>query len=174
MKTNVLISHKDTTRKICFFLFGIALSCSQTAKKDKSMLDNSNSKKENHNKPGSTYEDTLIIYDQTAVFYQPDSSQLDSIRLVTDSSIFDASMHEYFYQIKNSHIVLKKNWSQIKIVDSKNVRYLNFIKSDKSFEVLDLNNYNDGYGMFIFDGKKSPTTVDMTNMEEAIHFYFSN
>lgn len=125
-----------------------------------------------HKKPGSSNENTFIVDYKATVFYEPDSKQLDSIKLVTDPGIFDGSMHEYEYQIKTAHLTLKKNWPDIQIVDAKNVRYLVFIKKDRSKEIIDLNTFGDAYGMFLFDTQKSPVPVDMTNTEEALYLYF--
>lgn len=127
----------------------------------------------NQNKPPSSYQDSLKIEFKSAVFYQPDTFQKEKIKEVTDKRIFEGSMHEYFYQTKNAHLVLKKNWAQLKIIEAKNRRYLVFVKEDKTTDIIDLDKFNDAYGLFIFDGKKKPILVDMTNIEEALYFYFS-
>ena len=76
--------------------------------------------------------------------------------------------------IRNAHIVLKQNWSQLKIVDSKNVRYLVFVGLDHTRYTIDLDQYNDAYGMFVFDLKKAPILVEMTNLESIIQMYLSS
>ena len=122
-------------------------------------------------KPPSTYTDTLIINFPAAVFYQPDSLQLSKIKAQSDSMAFDGSMHEYFYQMRNARMVIKKSWPRLKITETKNYRYLLFIKNDDTLEYIDLNTKNDTHGLFVFDGKKSPVPVDMTNIETEVSFY---
>ena len=61
--------------------------------------------------------------------------------------VFDGSMHEYFYQMRNARIVIKKTWPGLKIVESKNYRFILFIKKDKTTECIDLNTKNDSEGL---------------------------
>lgn len=155
-----------------------------------SLVGNLQSCKQNHNlesqmqhiqvenevqkKPPSYYNDTIIIRDNAAVFYGPDSLQLQVIKSVTDSNIFDGMQHEYFYQMRNAHKILKENWPKIKIIDVQNLRYLTFLKSDGTSVTIDLNLYGDAYGLLIFNTKKSPELVDMTNLENALYNHFSH
>jgi hypothetical protein len=128
----------------------------------------------NKTKPSSGYSDTLKIDSRSAIFYYPDSLQLERIKAVTDKNVFDGSMHEYFYQFKYVHNELNKYWPGIKIVEAKNVRYLLFIKADKSSEIIDLDTKYDPYGLFIFDPKKNPVPLELTNAPSEIGFYFSD
>ncbi len=130
--------------------------------------------KKSLNKPAATYTDTLLINFAAAVFYQPDSIQLYRIKTQTDPMVFDGTMHEYFYQMRNARMVIKKNWPQLTVVESKNYRFLLFIKKNNTPEYIDLDTKNDSHGLFVFDGKKSPLMVDMSNIETQISFYLKN
>lgn len=123
-------------------------------------------------KPGSSFSDTLLIQGRAAVFYYPDSLQDLKIKAVTDSSIYKSSVHEMFYQMRNSKMVLAKYYPTLPIKEAKNVRYLLFQKTGAEARLIDLNQKNDARGLFIFDGKKDPELVDMTNIETALDFYF--
>jgi hypothetical protein len=125
-------------------------------------------------KAASIYQDTLIISTPAAVFYHPDSLQLIKIKAQTDSLFYEGAMHEYFFQMKNAHIAIKKNWPWLTIMECKNYRHLAFIKKNGTREYIDLDAKNDPYGLFVFDGKKPPLFADMTNLETAISFYFSD
>jgi len=160
------------------FLYSILIltlfnSCTKSSKKIEPNKENLSPPSSVHNKPSSSFQDTLFINTKSVVFYQPDSIQLINIKSVTDPVIFDGSMHDYFYQIRNAHNVLKLNWSQLKIIDSKNVRYLVFVNSDKTKHIIDLDTFDDAYGMFVFDQKKPPIPVEMTNLESIIYVYLS-
>lgn len=122
-------------------------------------------------KPAATYTDTLLINFPAAVFYQPDSIQLFRIKAKTDSMVFDGTMHEYFYQMRNARMVIKKNWPQLTIIESIRYRFLLFIKKNNTPEYIDLDTKNDSHGLFVFDAKKSPIMVDMSNIETDISFY---
>jgi hypothetical protein len=122
-------------------------------------------------KPAATFEDTLIIKYPSAVFYYPDSLQLEKIKRVTNATIHASNMHESTYQIHNAHLVIEKTWPQLKIIEAKNYRYLLFIKKDGSENLIDLNTMNDAFGLFVFNKKKEPLVIDMTNIETGISFY---
>ena len=82
-------------------------------------------------------------------------------------------MHDYFYQMRNARLVLKKYYPNIKIKEVKNVRYLLFERADGKKEYVDLNTKDEPCGLFIFDGKKEPKIVDMMNIDTELGFYFS-
>ena len=124
------------------------------------------------NKPSSTFSDTLTINDVAAVFYTPDSIQLDKIRSVTDSGAFQAIMHEYDYLSRTAFSILKKDFPNIKIIEAKNVRYILFTTSDKKQICIDLDKNYDPYGLYIFNLQNPPQLVDMANTESSLGFYF--
>jgi hypothetical protein len=127
--------------------------------------------KKNKPKPPATYTDTLIINFPAAVFYHPDSLQLLKIKAQTDSMVFDGSMHEFFYQMRNARMVIKKTWPGLKITEAKNYRYILFIKKDNSGECIDIDTKPDAYGLFVFNREKPALYVDMMNIETEISFY---
>jgi hypothetical protein len=154
-----------------FFLTAIIiLSCSDSPRQT---IDPKHEIESQKKKPGSSYSDTIVINSPAAVFYTPDSTQLKKIKAITDSVIFEGTMHDCFYQMKNSRKILKQNYAKVEIIEVKNARYLVFNKLDGGKEYLDLNAQNDPCGLFIFDGHKTPRMVDMTNIETALEFYFT-
>ena len=124
-------------------------------------------------KPPTSYSDTLKIDSKAAIFYYPDSVQLEKLRAASDTSKFDAVMHESFYQFRYIHIVLNKYWPGIPVIEAKKIRYLLFIKADKSRVMIDLNTKNDPHGLIVFDPQKDPSQLEMTNAESELGFYFS-
>jgi hypothetical protein len=125
-------------------------------------------------KPPGTYQDTLTIDVPSAVFYHPDSLQLEKIRQLSDSVFYIGSMHEYFYMMRNARSVIKKEWPKLKIMEAKNYRYLLFRKKDGSKEYIDLDKNSEVYGLFLFDGKKTAQLADMANIDTELYFYFKN
>lgn len=158
---------------IYFLLVLLSCSCSDSSRKTKQALNKIAGKDNAGNKPPSSFSDTVKINFRSAVFYNPDSLQLQQIKAITDSVIFDAAMHDCFYQQRNARAVLKQYYHDIKIKEIKNVRYLLFEKADGGKEYIDLNTKNDPCGIFIFDGQKKPKLIDMTNIESELGFYFS-
>ena len=87
--------------------------------------------------------------------------------------IFDGTMHEYFYQMRNARIVIKKYRPRIQIIEAATYKYLLFVKKDKSFDCINLDTINDTHGLYLFDTVKDPEAVDMMNIESFMGFYFS-
>ncbi len=157
----------------CFLSALVILSCSGSPTQNKIVQNNSENKNAPKEKPASTYSDTLKINSSSAVFYYPDSLQLEKIKSLTGARVYEGSMHEYFFLRRNAHFVIKKNMPQLKIIEAKNVRYLLFINADKSENCIDLDKKNDPYGLFLFDMKTTPQLADMANIDTELGFYFS-
>ena len=123
-------------------------------------------------KPPSSFADTLVIQNPSAVFYNPDSVQLDQIRAINKKMVFESLEHDCFYQMRNARLVLQKYWPQIRVVETSKARYLTFIKADKTKTTIDLNSKNDICGIFLFDSKQDPELIDMMNVDTELGFYF--
>ena len=123
-------------------------------------------------KPPSNFQDTMLIDFPAAVFYLPDSLQLEKIKELTDSSIFEAAMHEYFFQMRNARMSIKRDWPGLKIVEAKNIRFLLFKGRDNDSTYIDLNTKNDSHGLFLFQPGKKPHYADMMNIDTELGYYF--
>jgi hypothetical protein len=156
-----------------YFLVFLITSCNNSTVNKEPVKDKPEPGKTILSKPPATYQDTLIIDLKAAVFYGPDSLQLKKIKEITEETIFEAQSHEYFFQMRNARIVLKKNWPHINIIEAKNVRYLLFKKSDNDSVCVDLDK-KDPYGLFLFDTKKDPHFADMMNIDSELPFYFAD
>ena len=156
-----------------YIILFLLLACRHQSRKNEVSIDNKREENKSIIKPPTIFSDTLKIASKAAVFYYPDSLQLEKIRAGSDTSKFDAIMHEYFYQFRYVHNVLNKYWPGINIVEARNVRYLLFIKADKSSEIIDLDTKYDPYGLLVFDPQKDPSQLELTNAASEIGFYFS-
>ena len=152
----------------------LTCSCSEIAKKnDQHPEESPKTKPPIIKKPASTFNDTIIVKAKSAVFYSPDSLQMEKIKAVNEKAIFDMITHDCHYQMQNARIELKKYWPQIHVLEISKSRYLQFVKADESKICIDLNNKNDICGLFLFDGKKDPVLADMPNIDTELGFYFS-
>ncbi len=156
-------------------IFLLTSSCSENSTKNKNQQEEKSAKTKPPiiKKPASSFNDTIIVRTKSAVFYSPDSLQMEKIKEVNEKAIFDMLTHDCHYQMQNARTVIKKYWSQLKIIEVSKARYLLFIKTDKSKTCIDLNNKNDICGLVLFDGKKDPVLVDMPNINTELGFYFS-
>ncbi len=160
----------------CIFAFVLQLlfSCSADNKKNNKADNNQPiSTATKLTKPPSFFSDTLIITTAAAVFYNPDSLQLEKIKLIFKPNIFESVTHENFFQMRNARIELKKYWPRLRIIETSKARYLKFLKADNSSTIIDLNTVGDISGIFLFDPKKEPLLIDMMNVDTALGFYYT-
>lgn len=125
-----------------------------------------------YKKPPSGFNDTLVINSVSAVYYTPDSLQLSKIKAITKRELYETDVHNCFYLMRNAQIVLKTYSPHINFIETSKVRYLLFIKANKSQTCIDLNTKEDVCGIFLFDRKKEPELIDMMNINTALDFYF--
>jgi len=156
-----------------FFALLTGLSCSDASRQKDQPETKIENKEHGKNKPPGSYSDTLKIETPAAVFYTPDSLQLEKIKAINDSMQVESMNHECFYQMRNSRKVLNQYYPQVKIIDLRKMRYLLFEKTGGEKECIDLDSINEPCGMIISDRKKKAELVDMTNIETQLGFYFS-
>lgn len=125
-------------------------------------------------KPHSASPDTLTVRVAGAVFFSPDSVQLEKVKDLLDTSVYKAIMHDYFYQVRNARKVVRESWPGLASIDAKDYRYLSFMKRDGTGKCIDLDKEKELYGILLFDGKKDPAPVDMPNIKTALGFYFTD
>lgn len=123
-------------------------------------------------KPGSSFQNILIVTESCALFYKPDSMQKEKIKAVTEAQIFESSMHDFFYLQRYARRFLKEHWAGLKIINAENVRFLAFIKKDQTPDIIDLDKLDDSYGLIVFNRIKSPLQIDMANVETQVPDYF--
>ena len=120
-----------------------------------------------------SFSDTLAIFQTAVVFYYPDSLQLEKTRWASNKGVYEANVHEFFYLMRNARMAITKNYPLLRIIEAKNVRYLLFVKADKSRTCIDLDTKYDLYGLFAFDSKKTPQLLDLANIDTELGFYYS-
>ncbi len=172
-KKNVVL---NTIISTCIFVFILPLLFSCSGKNIKNNTADNNpaiTTAARLVKPPSSFSDTLLITTAAAVFYNPDSIQLQKIKLIYQPNIFESVTHENFYQMRNARIELKKYWPRLRIIETSKARYLLFLKADKSFTLIDLNTISDISGIYLFDPKKEPLLIDMMNVDTALGFYYA-
>jgi hypothetical protein len=125
-------------------------------------------------KPPSSFNDTLVINQKSAVFYSPDSLQMEKIEAINEKNVMAQIRHDCHYQMQYAHSSLSSDWPRVKVIEASRVRYLEFVKSDRTKTLIDLNEKNDICGLFLFDGKKEPILVDMPNVDTILGSYFRN
>ena len=124
------------------------------------------------NKPGASFSDSIYIKEATVIFYYPDSLQDSRIKAITEPAIYNSTLHEMFYQMRNAKIVIEKIYPKLKVIEVANSRFLLIQKKDGGKQIIDLNKYNDARGLILCNGIKEPQLADMTNIESELYRYF--
>jgi hypothetical protein len=125
-----------------------------------------------YKKPSSGFTDTLRVTGKAAVFFDADSSQLKKIKSLLPAMNYENDVHDCFYQMRNARIELKKYWPGLRIFEVLKARYLLFEKPGEAPVIMDLDKQNAMCGIYIYDPRKQPLFVDMTNIDTELHFYF--
>ncbi|HWC52834.1 MAG TPA: hypothetical protein VG676_04540 [Chitinophagaceae bacterium] len=159
---------------ILFLVTSFIVGCKgPVAEKKNATVKNNSAPSVQYHKPSSSFNDTLVVSSTAAVFFNPDSSQLGKIKIIMEKDEYETEVHNCFFLMRNARRVLKQYWPQVHIIEISKVRYLLFIKSDKSKVFVDLNTKSDMCGIFLFNRKKDPELVDMMNIDTALGFYFT-
>ena len=115
--------------------------------------------------------DTLTIAKTAAVFYQPDSLQIQKRMKQVGETDFRIGMDDYIYSVNTSVEFLQKQG--LPVLDAKNRKYLKFVSADKKFQLIKLDTLQELWGMYLFDPDKKPHYADITGIEEDYKTYYS-
>jgi len=150
----------------------LAVGCREQVKNAPAQIQKSVSKHAVIKKPPSSFNDTLVIEQRSAVFYNADSLQMKKIETVNEKNMMAQIRHDCHYQMQYARSSLKSDWPKVKIIEASKVQFLLFIKQDGRKICIDLNDKNDICGIFLFDGIKDPVLVDMPNVDTILGNYF--
>lgn len=166
--------------KMSVLLCGLVLSsCSATYKKQEEKVEVQNdvrniSEGESHNQSRSgsllINNDTLAINTKSAIFFQPDSLQMEKRMKQAGEDEFRAGADDYIYYINISAAYLEKQG--LPVIDAKNKKFLKFLFADNSFQLVKLDTLPDLWGMYLFDPAKKPLYADIIEIENDYKSYF--
>lgn len=114
--------------------------------------------------------DTLTVGSKAAVFYQPDSLQINKRMKEVGEADFRAGADDYIYYINTSVEYLEKEG--LRVFDAKNKNYLKFVLADKRVQVIKLDTLQELWGIYLFDPKKKPYVADITIIEDEYKSYY--
>lgn len=118
----------------------------------------------------SSESDTLTINTKSAVFYQPDSLQIEKRMKESGEEAFRAGADDYVYHVNTSANYLEKQG--LPVIESKNKKYIQFIMKDKKVKLIKLDTLPELWGMYLFDPMKMPHYADITLIERDYKSYF--
>lgn len=114
--------------------------------------------------------DTLIIDKKAAVFYQPDSMQIEKRKKEIGEENFMIGADDYLFSLHTAYEFVDS--IRLPVLEANNRRFLKFIRSDKSQTLIKLDTVPDLWGVYLFDPSKNPRLIDGIRIEEEYKSYF--
>jgi hypothetical protein len=118
----------------------------------------------------SSTSDTLIVDRQAAVFIEPDSLQIEKRKKQVGEENFYAGADDYLFYMNTSHEFLDS--VKLTTFNAKNKKFIKFIHSDKTQQVIKLDKLPELWNIYFFDPTKKAKQVDMTIIDEEFKSYF--
>ena len=163
-----------TTLKLMLLLFLTLSSCSTKTDKGKTDLPQTAVESSNtlEKKPLTVdNSDTLVIDRKAAVFYSPDTTQIERRKKEVGEDNFYAGADDYLNYMQTSQDFLDS--VNLPIVDAKDNKYLKFIRFDKVQNVVKMDTLPELWGIYLFNPSKKEKLVDMTMIDEEYKNYFN-
>ena|ERR1700733_13573062 len=114
--------------------------------------------------------DTLTIDRKAAVFYSPDSLQIEKRKKDIGEDNFYVGADDYLNYLNISENFLDS--VKLPIMDAKDNKYLKFIRDNNSQTVIRLDTLPELWGIYFFDPAKKEKWVDITTIDEEYNSYF--
>jgi hypothetical protein len=114
--------------------------------------------------------DTLVVDKRAAVFYSPDSIQIAKRKKEIGEENFYIGADDYLNFLHTANDFLDS--IKLTILNAKDKKYLKFIRSDKSKQIVKLDTLSELWGIYLFDPNKQERLVDMTMIDQEYTSYF--
>lgn len=117
--------------------------------------------------PGET--DTLVVDAKAAVFYQPDSLQIEARKKEAGEEDFRAGMDDYLYYMNQSWQYLEGQ--RLPVLDAKGTKFIKFVTAN-GIQLVRLDTLSELWGVYLFDPSKGAYKADMTAVEAEYKNYY--
>jgi hypothetical protein len=118
----------------------------------------------------SSNSDTLIVDRPAAVFIEPDSLQIEKRKKQVGEEDFYTGADDYLFYMSTAHEFLDS--VKLTTFSAKDKRFIKFINSDKTHQVIRLDKLDELWSVYFFDPTKKAKQVDMTTIDEEYRSYF--
>lgn len=115
--------------------------------------------------------DTLVVTRKAAVFYEPDSMQIEKRKQAVGEDDFYTGVEDYAYYLNAAHDFLAD--TKLPIMEAKSKKVMEFIGNKQTKQFIKMDTLSDLWGIYFFDpAKGNAKQVDMTMIEEEYKAYF--
>ena len=126
--------------------------------------------KNNLSEVAPNFNDIFAVSGMSATFFEPDDKRIAYLKMQDGTESFSTTADDVLSQTSDVKDFLKTK--KIKIYDT-NKRYIKFLKDNGESFLIDRNSINAlGWGIFLFDGKKSPLETYNGSIQDDYVSYF--
>jgi len=118
----------------------------------------------------SNNADTLVIDKNAAVYYIPDSNQMEKWKAKVGEQDFATIADDWSAYMNSSKEYLQT--TVLPVQDASGKKVLKFVKADKSVTLVGLDTLTNFWGYYLFSTSKEPEFVDIITMEDSYKKYF--
>lgn len=147
----------------------IIFLCACGGKADKKEITNADTTTPSTNVVANT-TDTMVVDKNTAVYYIPDSNQMEKWKMKVGEKDFATVADDWSAYMNSSSEYLKT--TTLPVQDASGKKVLKFVKADKSVTLVGLDTLSNFWGYYLFSTSKEPEFADIIMMEESYKKYF--
>jgi len=114
--------------------------------------------------------DTIVIKKQIAIIVEPTDKQIEKRKKAIGEEDFYIGADDYMFYLNESTETFRKN--KLKVLNIKNGKIIKFEMENGNNAILELNDEDELWQMYLFDPKLKPKKIDMTDSENEYKTYF--
>lgn len=114
--------------------------------------------------------DTIIIKNQIAIIIEPTDKQIDKRKKAVGEEDFYIGADDYMFYLNESIETFRKN--KLKVLNIKNGKIIKFEMENGNNAILELNDEDELWQIYLFEPKLKPKKIDMTDSENEYKTYF--
>ncbi|MDD5150735.1 MAG: hypothetical protein PHC28_09730 [Flavobacterium sp.] len=114
--------------------------------------------------------DTIVIKNQTAIIIEPTDKQIEKRKKAVGEEDFYIGVDDYMFYLNESTETFRKN--KLKVLNIKSGKIIKFEMETGNNAILELNDEDELWQIYLFDPKLKPKKIDMTDSENEYKNYF--
>jgi hypothetical protein len=114
--------------------------------------------------------DTIIIKNQIAIIIEPTDKQIEKRKKAVGEEDFYIGADDYMFYLNESTETFRKN--KLQVLNIKNGKIIKFEMKNGNNAILELNQEEELWQIYLFDPKLKPKKIDMTDSENEYKTYF--
>jgi hypothetical protein len=120
--------------------------------------------------PDPEPSDTLTIEEKSAVFFQPDSLQIERRKKKAGETDFYAGADDYIFYMNSALQFLDS--VKLKTVEARDKKFLRFVGRDASQQLIRIDTLPELWGMFFFEPSKTARLANVLDIDQSYSSYY--